>query len=118
MNALEDLNHHSNNQKAAEISEDELEHLVRSNDLVVVDCWASWCKHSKRMEPIIDQLAREMAGHVVFVKVNARLNAHLPVRFGIRATPTFIIIKKGDVAEKLVGEQTKEELQRALDIYL
>lgn len=59
-----------------------------------------------------------MTGQVIFVKVNARLNSHLSVRFGIHTTPIFISIKKGEVVEKLVGEHPKKDLQRTVDRYL
>lgn len=99
---------------ALDLSEDELEDLLRKNDLVVVDCWVGWCKHSIRMTPIFDLLAKEMSGKAVFGKVDAQRHYHVPVKFKVRATPTFLIFRRGELVDRLVGEMSREELTQGV----
>lgn len=99
---------------ALDLSEDELEDLLHKNDLVVVDCWVGWCKHSNRMTPIFDLLAKEMSGKAVFGKVDAQRHYHVPVKFKVKATPTFLIFRRGELVDRLVGEMSREELAQAV----
>jgi len=99
---------------AIDLSEDELEGFLHKFDLVVVDCWVGWCKHSNRMIPIFDLLAKEMSGKAVFGKVDAQRHYHVPVKYKIRATPTFLIFRRGELVDRLVGEMSKEELAHAV----
>jgi len=104
--------------KAVNLDENEMESFLRKFDLVIVDCWVGWCKHSRRMAPLFESLAQEMAGVAVFGRLDARENYHVPVKYQITATPTFLIFKRGNLVERLVGEIGKTELDRSIRRYL
>ena len=65
--------------------------------LLVVDFWAAWCGPCKMVTPIIEQLAEQYAGKIIFGKVNVDENPHISQRFGIQSIPTLIIVKEGQV---------------------
>lgn len=100
--------------KVMDLSEADIDGVLHRYDLVVIDCWVGWCKHSKRMVPIYDSLARDLVGKAYFGAVDAQVDIHFPVQFRVRATPTFLIFKRGELVDKLVGEQSKEELEHAV----
>jgi thioredoxin 1 len=101
-------------EEALDLNADNIDTYLRRFNVVVIDCWVGWCKHSKRMMPIFDSLARDMTGKAVFGKVDAQEVNHFPVKYRVRATPTFLIFKKGELVDRLVGEQSREELEHAV----
>jgi len=105
-------------ERAVDLDENEMERFVRNFDLVIVDCWVGWCKHSKKMDPLFDSLAKEMAGKAVFGRLDAQENFHVPVKYRVTATPTFLIFKKGSLVERLVGEISKTELDLSIRRYV
>jgi len=105
-------------ERAVDLDENEMERFVRNFDLVIVDCWVGWCKHSKKMDPLFDSLAKEMAGQAVFGRLDAQENFHVPVKYRVTATPTFLIFKKGSLVERLVGEVSKTELDQSIRRYV
>ena len=58
---------------------------------------------SRRMEPLLDQLAEAFAGRLRVVRVNIAANPALAARFKIRAVPTMLLFKKGVPVEFIVG---------------
>ncbi|MDD1747019.1 MAG: thioredoxin family protein [Methanomassiliicoccales archaeon] len=101
-------------EKAMDLSEVDVDGVLHRFDLVVIDCWVGWCKHSKRMLPIYEGLAADMAGKAYFGKVDAQVDYHFPVQYRIRATPTFLIFKKGVLVDRLIGELSREDLEHAV----
>ena len=63
--------------------------------LMLVDFWATWCGPCKIISPIIEQLAKEYSGKIVFAKINVDENHQLSNRFGIQSIPTMIVFRYG-----------------------
>lgn len=85
---------------------------------VLVDFWATWCAPCKMIAPIIDELARELAGKVKIGKLDVDKNPEISARFRVQSIPTLIIFKDGKVADRLVGAQSKEAILRHLELIL
>ncbi|NOY12041.1 MAG: thioredoxin [Archaeoglobi archaeon] len=79
---------------------------------VVVDFWAEWCMPCRMIAPIVEQLAKEYAGKVVFAKLNTDENPMIAGRYGITGIPTLIFFKNGRPVDKVVGALPKAELKR------
>lgn len=86
--------------------------------LWVVDFWASWCGPCKMIAPIVDELADEMKGKVHFGKVNVDSEGELAGRYEVMSIPTLIFFKDGEIVDRVVGVQEKEELQGAIEQFL
>lgn len=95
-------------------TDDGFEALVREHRLLVVDCWAPWCGPCRILGPTIDELAREMAGTVVFAKLDVDQNPRVSNAFGIRSIPTLLIFKEGRLVDQIVGVPAKPALRQAL----
>ena len=82
--------------------------------LLVVDFWAAWCGPCKMVSPIIEQLAEQYAGKIVFGKVNVDENPHISQRFGIQSIPTLMILKEGQVIDVMIGALPKGQIENRI----
>ena len=81
---------------------------------VVVDFWAPWCGPCKAIAPILEELAEELGDAVKICKVNVDNNSEVAGKYEIRAIPTILIFKNGQVAETVVGLTSKDDLKAKL----
>jgi len=88
--------------------------VVKSLEPVLVDFWAPWCPPCKMVGPIVEEIASEMAGTVKVCKVNVDENPATAQAYAIRAVPTLLIFKKGQVVKRLVGALPKAEIEREI----
>jgi thioredoxin 2 len=85
---------------------------------VLVDFWAEWCAPCRMTAPVLDDVARDKAGHLKLVKINVDQNPTTAERFSIRSIPTMILFKEGKAVETLVGAMSKDALLERLSPYL
>jgi thioredoxin 1 len=84
--------------------------VLSSPTPVLVDFWAEWCGPCKMVSPIVDQIAEEYDGKLRVVKVNADANADLLTQYSVMGIPTLLLMKGGEVAERIVGYQPKDKM--------
>ena len=101
-----------------EITDQNFSDIVRSRRLVVIDCWAPWCAPCRMMAPVIDELAREYAGKILFGKLNVDENPRVPAEYQIMSIPTFLIFKNGILVERIVGAMPKKLLEQRVTKYI
>jgi thioredoxin 1 len=92
------------------VNDADFDKFVTKYPVVLIDCWAPWCGPCRMVAPVIDALAREMSGTVVFGKLNTDENSAVPNKFSISAIPTMLIFKDGKMVDRIVGAQPKEAL--------
>ena len=91
---------------------------VRKFPVVVVDCWAPWCGPCKMIAPVIEELAREYAGKVVFGKLNVDDNPKTATEFAIMAILTLFIFKHGEPVDVVQGAVPKQYLEAKVKEWL
>ena len=89
------------------------EEIVKNNETVLLDFWATWCGPCQMQGPIIDALA-EKRQDVVFGKVNVDEEIALAQQFGVMSIPTLIIFKNGEIVQKTVGLQDEASVEQLL----
>ena len=82
---------------------------------VVLDMWAAWCGPCRMLEPVIEELAGQLAGRVRFAKLNVDENPTTASRFNVRSIPTLLVLKGGKEIDRIVGVQPKAEIVRRLE---
>lgn len=87
---------------------------VRKYPLIIVDCWAAWCGPCKMIAPVIEELAKEYAGKVVFGKLNVDENPKIASEFGIMAIPTLFVFKNGEPVDVIQGAMPKPYFEAKL----
>ena len=84
----------------------EFEALIKENNNVIIDFYATWCGPCKMLAPIFEQVAAEKE-NVTFVKVDVDEAGELANLFGITSSPTVVYIKNEKMALRELGFKPK-----------
>jgi len=104
--------------KPIEVNDSNFGEIVKKYPVVVVDCWAEWCMPCRMIAPIVEELAKDYAGKIVFGKLNVDYNQEVPAQYGIMGIPTLLIFKNGQNVDKIVGAAPKRMLEAKIKQYL
>jgi thioredoxin 1 len=99
-----------------ELNESSFDQFVESNSLAIIDCWAPWCGPCRRMGPIVEELAADLAGKAGVAKLNTDENQAIAIRFNITAIPTLLVFKDNVLVDTLVGLRPKEDIIASLGL--
>ena len=80
--------------------------------VVLVDFRAPWCGPCKMIAPVFEELDGEISDKAKIVKVNVDDNQETAGKFGIMSIPTLVVLKNGELVDKVVGFQPKEALSQ------
>lgn len=99
------------------ITDADFEEAIKKYNTIVVDCWAPWCGPCRMVGPIIEDLAKEMHGQVIFGKLNVDENPATSAKHQIMSIPTMLVFKNGNLVDRFVGAMSKEELKKRIEAH-
>jgi len=85
--------------------------FISSQKLSVIDFWAEWCAPCRFVSPIIEQLAKQYAGRVLFGKLDVDRNQITAARYGIRSIPTIMFFRSGKPVDVIIGALPKNQIE-------
>ncbi len=91
------------------------QHVLQSAVPVLVDFWSQSCMPCRALIPVLNALAEENGDDVLIVKVNAAECVGLAAKYGVDMLPTLLFFSNGNIVERMVGAQSQDKIQNALD---
>ena len=88
--------------------------VLQDSGTVLVDFWATWCGPCRMLAPVVEQVSEENEGKLAVGKVNVDDCPDLAMKFGVMSIPTLILFKDGQVVDKRVGYQPKNQLDEMI----
>ena len=86
------------------------EQVFKSQDPILVEFWAPWCKPCLFLNPVLEEAARDLGEAVKVVKLNVDENPVAATVYSVRSIPTMILFRHGEELEKFVGYLGREDL--------
>ena len=91
--------------------------VLNSDKPTLVDFWAEWCGPCRALTPVINEIAENYGERLQVAKMNIDENPGTPSKYSVRAIPTLLLFKDGEVKEQLVGLVSKAKLDEVLEKY-
>jgi len=98
-----------------QVNDDNFEdEIIKSELPSMIDLWAPWCRPCLITGPWIEELAQKHDGKFKVAKMNVDENPMVPNRFGVRAIPTILFFKDGELEDTIVGAVGKANIEKAM----
>lgn len=99
--------------KLQEFQEKEFNQFLKSKANGLVVFGAPWCVACKMLTPMLEKIA-DKNKDISFIKIDVSKSPGLASRMGVMSLPNILLIKKGKVADQIVGTTTKKEIESKL----
>lgn len=102
--------------KPITITDDNFEtEVLKSENPVLIDFWATWCGPCRIIAPIVEELADEYSGKAKIGKLDVDNNQQTAIKYGVRSIPTLLIFKGGELKETIIGAVPKGQIVQKLN---
>lgn len=105
-------------QLVKDVTDSEFDRTIRSQKVVLVDCWAPWCGPCRILAPTIEALAKDYGDKAGFYKLNTDENPNVSSQFKIRSIPTIFIFVDGKLSETIIGAVPRQYIESKLKAFL
>lgn len=99
---------------AERLSKENFEATVKAGSKVLVDFYSDSCVPCKKLNPVLGDLEDEHENEIKVYKVNINFDMEIAEKYEVLSTPTLILFKNGEEADRKTGFQSKEVLENWL----
>ncbi|MDQ0845181.1 thioredoxin [Streptomyces sp. V1I6] len=82
---------------------------------VLVEFTADWCGSCRQLAPVLSAVAREEAGRLKVLQIDADTNPETVIRYGVLSMPTLMVFDGGEPVKSMVGARPKRRLLQELE---
>ena len=100
--------------KPVQVTDKIFDQVIRAHPAVVIDFWSEWCPPCRIIAPIIEELAKDYAGKVVFGKLNVDENQMTAAKYNIMSIPNLLFFKNGELVDQVIGAVPKQHLEQKI----
>lgn len=92
--------------------------IISSENLTLVDFFATWCGPCKMMHPVLEQLKGSLGESIRIIKLDVDKNENLAMNYRIQSVPTLMLFRNGEIVWRQSGAMTLNELETTVKKYL
>lgn len=83
--------------------------VLQSDQLVIVDFWATWCMPCRMLIPVLEEVAAER-DDIKICKINVDEAQDIAEKYGVMSMPILIFFQNGEPFDESIGLISKEQL--------
>ena len=91
--------------------------IINSEQLTLVDFFATWCGPCKMMQPVLEQLKDEMGESIRIIKIDVDKNNSLAMNYRVQSVPTLMLFRKGEMLWRQSGALRLNDLKAVVSQY-
>ena len=91
--------------------------IINSEQLTLVDFFATWCGPCKMMHPVLEQLKDEMGESIRIIKIDVDKNYSLAMNYRVQSVPTLMLFRKGEMLWRQSGALRLNDLKAVVSQY-
>ena len=88
--------------------------IINSEQLTLVDFFATWCGPCKMMHPVLTQLKEDLGEGIRIIKIDVDQNEGLSMTYRIQSVPTLMLFRKGEVLWRQSGAMSLSDLKSVI----
>jgi len=92
------------------LEKDNFKELIKNEEKVLVDFFATWCGPCKMLSPILEQVD----SNIKAIKIDTDKFDDLAREYGIMSIPTLVLLEKGKEVKRNIGFIGKEQIETFL----
>ena len=91
--------------------------IINSDQLTLVDFFATWCGPCKMMHPVLEQLKDELGESIRIIKIDVDKNNSLAMNYRVQSVPTLMLFRKGEMLWRQSGALRLNDLKALVSQY-